>query len=57
MGGGASPVWGAGGEKRSGARVCVGVWRVFSFSFLSPPMLQKVMSVVEVSGSAVLLYL
>lgn len=55
MGGGASPVWGLGG--RSGARVCVGVWRVFSFSFLSPPMLQKVMSVVEVSGSAVLLYL
>lgn len=41
MGGGASPVWGAGGEKRSGARVCVGVWRVFSFSFLSPPCCRR----------------
>lgn len=57
MGGGASPVWGAGGgEEVRSAGLCWGVEGLFFF-LPFPPMLQKVMSVVEVSGSAVLLYL
>lgn len=49
-------VGGWGGEEVRSAGLCWGVEGLFFF-LPFPPMLQKVMSVVEVSGSAVLLYL